>query len=844
MTLTASSSASSLGSRTGTDLSAVHLFSSGIPLADSTAASTHSAALLGCTGAAAGREAAALEDLVAALNKENARLLVELKRRDQQLEHVQVVHGRDLKRLRDEVELQRQEMALSQLRRFDDTEDGKTKEILALRAELHAAQAQFRDKEHAMMHEINRLAAMPHAQPLSVAAPSSSALVAPVPAPLPPAPLSASSDERDEYIAHLQRVLHDKDQHIRQLTDKLAWYAENQQLIARYEERAQRDKQRIAELEKAKAAPSAGPATSRSVPTDLKKIKALEREVELLRRKHSRAGGEDGAVAGMIEAARPSVEESEAVRELNTRLGDAHRALEERDADWERRLRAIRQEQERIRLGYEKKVKALEDATKGKLGQLKRGPLAAALPVAAVKPADSAGEDVVREMERRMEEMRHFYELRIEQLTSGLVQPPASLLSPPQSQRPTSPVRSPTPAAVTLSASSSSSARSRRALPRSAVSSKSPQRTREAPGLSPVRRPASAAARHRSLSPVPRSAAHRAGSPAPLSAPAAAAAASASALSGHGAGDGVRRAEVERELHHLQSVLQSAHKEELSHLSSHYASLFASLQSQMAEQVSALQRRVEDGDDKAAALSDKVRELQLDLWKRDKELQEKAWEVDRFRSKPGVREYVLLEREVKELQERLQRREREFREESDSARLREDEERARTVGRFEALLRRKNDQIRAFEEEMDKLVSLVRAQQHTARHAQQQQQQSRSAAQRADEEEDEEKAEEAHAGVGGPTVAPVPNYVALLERLEHEGGALFEEAAAGIRSASTKPRGKENTKTTRPVSRVGASGVQMRDEAPPRVASVKPAAPRRPLPRSLKRGAAPVRSTA
>ena len=833
LSLTSSSSSVSLASRSGTDLGAVHLFSSGIHLSDPS--STTNSSTLASLGppTAVQREAAALEDLVGALNRENARLLLELRKREAQVEQLHAQHARDVRRLREELNA---EVALTHARAFDDSDDGKTKEIVALRAELHALNAQFRDKESQLQREINRLTQL---LPLADSAVGSS--VAP-----PSAAVSAGVDERAEYVAHLQRVLHSREQQIHQLSDKLQWYAENQQLLQHYEQRAQHDQERIAQLEKQTTTPH---PHAKSLPTDLKRIKALEREVELLRKQGRAAQGEDGAVAGLLEAARPSVEEAEMVRQLRTKLANTQAEVEAQEQRWERRLRGIRQEQDKVRVGYEKKVKALEEGVKGRLGSLRRRAATAASTTGGVgvgkgggegrEGQGGGGEELVREMERRMEDMRQFYEQRIAQLTSA--QPPQPSSSPPPPHN--SPTPSPPHSTLYTPTRTPLSTRSRRSTTRAPTRSKSPPHTRHIPTASPT--PSEATDRPRSLSPPSRR----------VQAEVVRSAVAAWPVVGEagpgvegGAVRGVSQAELERELKRLQAVLQSAHKEELSHLSSHYASLFSSLQSQMAEQVASLQRRVEDADEQSSAMGERVRELQLEVWRKEKELQERGWEVDRLREKPGVREFVLLEREVKELQERMGRREREYREEADMARLREEQERGRLIAKLDAVIRRKNEQIRAFEAEMEKLIDLVQRMQ-----GQQERQEGRAGGRG-----------EGRGGMGGEGVgevvggvgevdgevaggvgaaqAPVVNYVELLEKLEEEGGAVFKQAVDGMARASSKKVSGKQKGRARLVGRSTVGSGQRVQEEVAAVAPSRALAASRRMPTAAR--ASGVRSTA
>jgi hypothetical protein len=227
----------------------------------------------------------------------------------------------------------------------------------------------------------------------------------------------------------------------------------------------------------------------------------------------------------------------------------------------------------------------------------------------------------------------------------------------------------------------------------------------------------------------------------------------------------------------------------------------------MSEQIEGLQHRLDAAEEESKVLASSVSELQAEVWKAEEELRQKRWELERMREKPGVKEFVLLEREVRELEERLGRREREYREELEASKVREEEERSRLVAKFESVIKRKNEQLRQFEDEMEKLIQLVHKQQMTSRQyttvpAQRQHEK--------EEEEDEGEVQERSVGVG--LSSAVPDYVALLDRLEQEAGAVLQQVG---RSRSSK--GKENMKAARSAGSAKGKAVAGRvatDKAP------------------------------
>ena len=801
------------------NLSAVHHFSSPLQLGSSSASSSSAISLNSTAGRQQQHTAAQLEQLVDALNADNARLLLQIKQRDAHIEQLTQQHTRDKKRLRDECEQIRHELSIAQSSKRTALEDeGDTgKELARMREEWDKERMSWKDRENQLQYELNRLSATPSAAPLP---PSTSPFVRP---PLSPRP--GPSDDRSAYITELQQLLRERDTQLHQQADKLAWYAENQQLLSDSHAAHDQAQARIKQLErqihtsspnKGRGGFAAASASTepRSLPADTKRIQQLEKEIQQLRRRLATpavpaAGREDAAVAGLIEAAKGG-EEGEVARELRGRVMELEEEMKAREEDWERRLRVMRQEQDKIRVGFEKKVRLLQEGVKGRLAQLKGKKRLSTVGVSgheAVGVVEGGVDEVVRTMEARMAEMRDQYEKRIEEMQSATKQ-----LQRQHSNKPhVSPVSPPRPASVGPVASRTplrSAIRSPLRPPRSASASRlqSPTRPQYA-----VESTTPATSVPSVPSDVSQPSSPRARPPAPLSR----AQQSHHQLHSHGlpsaAAFSVGSTDLDAHFQQLHTLLQSSHRSDLTALATHYTQLLTTLQHHTRTQLDTMQQRLTTTESERQRLADAVTQLQGDVWKREREAEEKGWEVERWRERPGVKEYVLLERQVREMEARMARREKEYREEADMAELRAEEERVRLVDRFEGIVKRKNDQLRAFEHEMEQLIDLLHTtqqqlHQHNKRStAVANREAAPSAALRERDEREEREMVGGSVVDGGGAGVGVVNYVALLDRLEQQQSAVYQQLTASNKGKENKGRVSLTAKST--VGRPIVSGV-------------------------------------
>ena len=777
-------------------LSAVHLFTSPLQLGTSSS-TTSSSFSLTATSDRQQRTAAQLEQLVDALNADNARLLLQIKQRDAHIEQMALQHNRDKKRLRDECEQVKHELAIvqSSKRTALESEGEAGREMARMREEWEKEKLAWKDRENQLLYELNHLSATPPAVPPPSTSPPLRLAISPRPAPL---------DDRSASIAELQQLIRDRESQLHQQADKLAWYAENQQLLSDSQTALDAAQARLKQLERQvhTASPTKGrggfgttatTAEARSLPADTKRIKQLEKEVQQLRRRLATpavaagADREDAAVAGLIEAVKGG-EEGEVVRELRGRVKELEEETEAREEEWERRLRAMRQEQDKIRAAFEKKVRVLQEGVKGRLAQLKGKKRFSAVSTAGGEVgAESGVDEVVKSMEARMEEMRERYDKRIEEMQSAAKQ----LQRQQQSKQRLSPASPPRSSSVGSTASRTplrSAMRSSARPPRSASTSRLPSPARSqsaaphtatatsAPSVPDISQPSSPRARSATTASTssPQQTYHPLHSHSVWSVAAAP----------------VDSSDLDAHFQQLHTLLQSSHRSDLTALATHYTQLLTTLQHHTRAQLDTMQQRLSTTEAERQRLADAVTQLQADVWKREREAEEKGWEVERWRERPGVKEYVLLERQVREMEARMERREKEYREEAAMAELRSEEERVRLVDRFEGIVKRKNDQIRSFEHEMEQLIDLLHK---TQQQLQQHNRRTTAAAGReataADvlrerEEREEREAISGNVDAGGAGVGVV-NYVALLDRLEQQQSAVYQQL-----TASTK--GKEN----------------------------------------------------
>jgi len=171
--------------------------------------------------------------------------------------------------------------------------------------------------------------------------------------------------EKDRELEKLQEESAKTDKYneelISELKEKIVWFRENQKLLGEDETNQKSTYQELNDLKLQVA----------KAKEDKKRMAELEKKCRLL--EETMKSKNPNSIGMLIQAAKTDVVrdgESESRRELETKIGQLKYELETKDSEFEKKLRAMRQEQERIKAQYEaragnkgdsKMVKQLEE---------------------------------------------------------------------------------------------------------------------------------------------------------------------------------------------------------------------------------------------------------------------------------------------------------------------------------------------------------------------------------------------------------------------------------------------------------------------------------------------------
>eukprot|EP00793_Prasinoderma_coloniale_P003741 PRCOL_00003117-RA len=237
----------------------------------------------------------------------------------------------------------------------------------------------------------------------------------------------AALAEARETLAR-ERAAHERQ--LSELEDKIKWYANNQELITANDEQLKTQRKRIAQLEEQlqfhEGATASKPGTGASAGSSdrkaaskgnvvgrasdrprvsaggagggagAKRVKELEARVRELEMALEERGS--SSIASLVAASRPRVEESSEVKRLHDKIGGLVDELETSRTESQRKLRALRQEYDRLRVNYDS---AINDSKKKVAAAEKRE--------ADVAKRGGANAAKVRDLERQVEELRRFY---------------------------------------------------------------------------------------------------------------------------------------------------------------------------------------------------------------------------------------------------------------------------------------------------------------------------------------------------------------------------------------------------------------------------------------------------
>ncbi|GMH40373.1 hypothetical protein BSKO_08277 [Bryopsis sp. KO-2023] len=169
------------------------------------------------------------------------------------------------------------------------------------------------------------------------------------------------------------------------LQAKIAWYAENQDIIDQNSALLSEQSELINRLKAKLKEREAGPVSA-----TILRVRELEEEVSILQ--SSLASRHPNSVPAIIQASKPSVEESETVKKLQQQVEDLQDMLRRRDEEYENQLRSLRQQHEKLKV-----LQSNHNATRQTAGG--RGP-----------------KSRVTELERKLEQLKNDHAKHVNQL--------------------------------------------------------------------------------------------------------------------------------------------------------------------------------------------------------------------------------------------------------------------------------------------------------------------------------------------------------------------------------------------------------------------------------------------
>lgn len=158
--------------------------------------------------------------------------------------------------------------------------------------------------------------------------------------------LEAVQDELDAAIEARKAAAKSHAQDVTQLKERIAWYAENQERLDAKTDEINKLK---AQLKEQVAAPSQVAESARIAELERALKDALEENRPGARR----------SIDNLVRAARPTLAESKALAEAVGRVAELESELESQREDADNKLRGLRQEAEKVRVGYEKRLAAM-----------------------------------------------------------------------------------------------------------------------------------------------------------------------------------------------------------------------------------------------------------------------------------------------------------------------------------------------------------------------------------------------------------------------------------------------------------------------------------------------------
>ena len=153
--------------------------------------------------------------------------------------------------------------------------------------------------------------------------------------------ISAANNAQEGYSNSLEKLQTERDEAIQ----KLEWYMENQNIIDEDQDKIKVKDDRISELK-------GELNTLKSKDNGRQRINALEKQVRDLQ--SALAKKNPDSIPLMLEAVQPSIAEQEEYRKLISQNQKLQKQLQDKDDDFDRKLRNLRLETDKMKANYEK----------------------------------------------------------------------------------------------------------------------------------------------------------------------------------------------------------------------------------------------------------------------------------------------------------------------------------------------------------------------------------------------------------------------------------------------------------------------------------------------------------
>lgn len=225
-------------------------------------------------------------------------------------------------------------------------------------------------------------------------------------------------EEGDKEVTRLERLLkEERESHasdVKALRDKLRWYAENQELLEHHAATVARQAEEMAtlrrELQQARdGRPASGAAPRQQVLES--RVKELEKQLVEMEAAMQRRNPD--CLASLIRATQGASEGGREA-ELLSRIQELEQDVQQQKDVAEARLRSLRQEHEKVKLGYEERIKLLADSQHQQAAD-GAAPASSSSKKSKADASSAGGVGKVKELEKELERVRAFYSKKLKE---------------------------------------------------------------------------------------------------------------------------------------------------------------------------------------------------------------------------------------------------------------------------------------------------------------------------------------------------------------------------------------------------------------------------------------------